>query len=70
VSVSQRSEIPSSGHVGSMVWLQRQLQEAQDTIVQLHEVQQMVGEKNTVKGVSSNSGKGIVDDLVPCTSPR
>jgi len=63
-------EIPSSlGHVGSTVWLQRRLREAQDTIVQLREAQRMEGEKNTVQDVSSNSGKGIVDDLVPSTSP-
>jgi hypothetical protein len=68
--VVKDQEIPSSlGHVGSTVWLQRQLREAQDTIVQLHEVQRMMGEKNTVQGISSNLGKGIVGDLVPCTSP-
>jgi hypothetical protein len=52
-------EISSSqGHVGSMVWLQRWLREAQDTIVQLCEVQRMTEEKDTVQGASSNLGKG------------
>jgi hypothetical protein len=48
----------SQGHAGSTVWLQRRLQEAQDTIVQLREAQWMAGEKNKVQGVSSNLGKG------------
>jgi cell division septum initiation protein DivIVA len=52
-------EIPSSqGHVGSTVWLQRRLREAQDTIVQLREAQRTTEEKDTVQGTSSNLGKG------------
>jgi hypothetical protein len=53
-------EIPSSqGRVGSTVWLQRRLREAQDTIVQLREAQRAAGEKNIVQGVSSKPGKGL-----------
>jgi hypothetical protein len=32
---------PLQGHGGSIVWLQRQLREAQDTIVELHDTQRM-----------------------------
>jgi hypothetical protein len=68
LAVKDQEILSSSGHIGSMVWLQRRLREEKDTIVKLYETQRMMGEKNIVQGVSSNLGKGIVDDLVPCTS--
>jgi hypothetical protein len=43
--------LSSQGHVGSTVWLQRRLREAQDTIVQLCEAQRMAEEKDTVQGM-------------------
>jgi hypothetical protein len=48
----------SQSRVGSTVWLQRWIREAQDIIVELREVQQMVGEKNKAQSASSNLGKG------------
>jgi hypothetical protein len=50
----------SQGHGGSTVWLQRQLREAQDTIVQLREAQRMAAkeEKETLQGARSSPGEG------------
>jgi hypothetical protein len=50
----------SQGHRGSTVWLQRQLREAQDTIVQLREAQRMTAkeEKKTLQGARSSPGEG------------
>jgi hypothetical protein len=57
--VEKDQEIPSlQGRAGNTVWLQRRLQEAQDTIVQLREVQCVAEERNTVPGASSGLGKG------------
>jgi hypothetical protein len=36
----------SQGHEGNVTWLKRQLREAQDTIVQLHETQRLSEERN------------------------
>jgi hypothetical protein len=36
----------SQGHEGNMTWLKRQLREAQDTIIQLHETQRLSEERN------------------------
>jgi len=36
----------SKGHEGNMTWLKRQLREAQDTIIQLHETQRVLDERN------------------------
>jgi hypothetical protein len=36
----------SQGHEGNMTWLKRQLREAQDTIIQLHETQRVSEERN------------------------
>jgi hypothetical protein len=47
----------SQGHAGSMVWLQRWLREAQDTIVQLREAQHAVEERDIVPGMSNDLGK-------------
>ena len=58
--VTKDQEIPLSlGRVGSTVWLQRRLREAQDTIVQLCKAQQVAGEKNIVRGMSRKLGKGL-----------
>ena len=44
------------GHVGRNIWLQRQLKEAQDTIVELHKAQQMVAtmEHKTPQSMKDN----------------
>jgi hypothetical protein len=36
----------TQGHTGKMMWLKRQLWEAQDTILQLHKAQQLSEERN------------------------
>jgi hypothetical protein len=48
------------GCEGSTNWLKRQLREAQDTIVQLREVQRMMEEENikTLQGAQSSLGEG------------
>jgi hypothetical protein len=49
------------GREGSTDWLKRWLREAQDTIVQLHEVQRMTGKekKKTLQGARSSPGEGL-----------
>lgn len=48
--------LPPQGRAGSTIWLQRQLQEPQDTIMELHEVQQMATttEHKTPQSVKDN----------------
>jgi hypothetical protein len=59
--VENNSEVPAlQGREGNVTWLKRQLREAQDTIVRLHEAQRVSEEHNmkTPQGEQSSWGEG------------